>query len=217
MSLNAKTVKSTGGGNNQALVPVGMFPARVAQVLDLGLQARKAWKGKDKPPVIQLWVTYELVTEFMKDEDGNAILDKPRWISEKMNLFSLDQENATSTKRIKGIDPTGELDGDWGRAVAMPCLVQVVHSKDGKYANIGGVSPEMNGMVTPALINDAKTFDMDAPDMEVFNALPDFLQGMMKENLEFKGGALEAAIGGAPAPAPQEQAPDEDEEEVPPY
>jgi len=196
MALNASKIKATGGGSTQALVPAGMYPARVAQVLDLGLQPRKAWKGVEKSNVYMLWVTYELVDQFMKDKEGADIEDKPRWISEKMNLFKREQENSTSAKRLEGLDPTGELGDDWSRVGGMPCLVQIVHSKDGKYANIGAVSPIMTGMTVPDSVNPVKVFDIDVPDMAIFNDLPDFLKTMMTSNLEFKGSALEAALGG---------------------
>lgn len=212
MALNASKIKGGNGGSNQELIAVGNYPARVAQVLDLGLQARRPYQGKEKGPVNMLWVTYELVTEFMKDADGKELEDKPRWISEQMNLFSLDQENAISTKRISGIDAAGELGGDWARVLGMACTVQVVHSKDGKYANIGAVSPEMKGMTTPDLVNEARLFDMDDPDMEVFNGLPEFLQKKMTGNLEFKGSVLEIAIaGGTAEEAPQQEEMDDDD------
>lgn len=44
------------------------------------------------------------------------------------------------------------------------------------------------------LKNDPKIFDMDDPDMEVFNSLPNWLQGVVKESLNFGGSALEKAI-----------------------
>jgi len=195
MGLNASKVKSTGGSSNTPILEAGNYPARLVQLIDLGLQARKPWKGKDKPPVNQLWVTYELPTEFMLDEDGNDIEDKPRWISEKMNLFSLSQDNATSTKRITALDPKNDLEGDWGQALGFPCTLTVVQSKDGKYANIGGISPPMKGLTIGDLVNDAIIFDLDSPDVKVFNDLPDFLQEMVVGNLDYAGSALQKALG----------------------
>lgn len=207
MALNANKIKAP-QGNKQGLVPQGMHRARVVQVIDLGVQHRKPFKGKAKSDVNQLWVTYELTDLFMKDGDGNDEKDQPRWISERMNLFSLDQDNATSTKRINGIDPEGVLNGDWAQVVDLPCLVQVVHSKDKKYANIGSVNPPMVGGETPPLAHPekGKVFDLGEPDMEVYNALPNFLQEIIQENVDFEGSALQKAIEGA--------APEGEEEEV---
>ena len=48
----------------------------------------------------------------------------------------------------------------------------------------------------PALVNPTKVFDIDEPDMEVFNSLPEWIQEKMKNNLNFSGSPLEAALGG---------------------
>jgi len=107
MSLNAKSIKTTGGkGSSQKAIEAGTYPARVVQVIDLGLQAQKPYQGKEKPPAHKLMVTYELVDEFCKDEGGNEQKDKPRWLSEEFNLFSLSQENAKSSIRYVAIDST---------------------------------------------------------------------------------------------------------------
>lgn len=193
--MNASKVKSTAGSSNTPVLEAGNYPARLVQLLDLGLQARKPWKGKDKPPVNQIWVTYELPTEFMLDEDGEELLDKPRWVSERMNLFSLSQDNATSTKRITALDPKNDLEGDWAKAIGFPCTLTVVQDKDGKYANVGGVSPPMKGLTIGELVNDPVLFDLDEPDVEVFNGLPDFLQEIIVANLNYVGSPLQVALG----------------------
>lgn len=221
MALDIKKRKiPTGGGVKQDLIPIGMERARVVQILDLGLQARRAWNKQKKNPAYQVWITYELVDCFMKDEDGNDVEDKPRWISEQVNVFSLDQENATSTKRCKALDTTGELEGNLGLMGGLPCLIQIVHRKDGQYANIGSVSPPMKGE-TPELQNPVVLFDIDEPDMEIFEGLPEFLKEKMMNNLEFEGSPLQAAINGEeytpPVETQQKDVVDEDDDEEPPY
>jgi hypothetical protein len=37
-------------------------------------------------------------------------------------------------------------------------------------------------------------FDLDEPDMEVFNALPDWIKDKIKGNLNFQGSPLQAAL-----------------------
>ena len=51
------------------LLEANNYPARVVQVIDLGLQAQRPYQGKDKPPAYEIMLTYELGTEFMRDED----------------------------------------------------------------------------------------------------------------------------------------------------
>lgn len=179
--LNANEVKAPKG--KSPILEPGMYQARVFQVIDLGLQAQRPWKGKDKPPVNQLWVTYQIPDEFLLDEDGKEDKEKPRWVSERLNLYPLNQERAKSTLRMKAIDPTNELAGQWDKALGMPCLVQVIHSADGEYANVGSVSPVMKSQVTDDLIGEPVLFDKSNPDKAVLDELPDFLKTIIAADL----------------------------------
>ena len=205
MALHAKKLKQTGGKTNSApVLDAGNYLANVVQVIDLGLQARPPWKGQEKSNVYQYWVTYELTSEFMKDEDGEDILDQPRWVSEKINIFDRSQENSTAAKRLDALDPSGALGDDWSQIVGLPCTLTLVNReyKGKTYTNVGGISPPMKGFDVPALINEPKIFDIDDPDMEIYSELPDFLKEMITSNLEFQGSALERALNGEETPPP---------------
>lgn len=223
MALNAKNIPAQGGNSNTPILEAGNYPARVVQVLDLGLQAQRPFQGKEKPPANEIMITYELGTEFMLDDDGNELKDKPRWISEILPLYNMKADMAKSTKRMNSLDPAGALDGDFSQIVGLPCTLTAVHNasrtdKTKIYVNIGGVTPPMKGFPVPELVNPPRVFDIDAPDMETFNSLPDWIQDKMKANLNFQGSALQAALGGAAAPS-QAPAPaaEEDEGEDNPY
>ena len=59
------------------------------------------------------------------------------------------------------------------------------------------------------LVNEAKFFDLQAPDLELYNTLPKWLQEKIASNLEFAGSPLEKLLKGAPtkeAKAPAKQA-----------
>ena len=68
-------------------VAVGTYPARLVQMIDLGVQTRRPYKGEAKDPIQMIRTTYELTTEFMKNEDGTDDTTKPRWISEDFPLY----------------------------------------------------------------------------------------------------------------------------------
>jgi len=226
MALNSKKIKSKGGNFvEQALLPVDNYPARVVQVIDLGLQDGGEWKGEKKPPVNKLYITYELVDSFMQDAEGNDVEDKPRWISEELNMFSPDADKAKCNQRYKSIDPELVYDYNWAELVESPCYVMVAHkqSKDKTYANVGIVTPYIvskRNPELPPLVNPAKVFDLGEPDMEVFNALPEWLQDKIKGNLEYTGSPLEELLGGKPKaskkakpePVEEEEEADTDEE-----
>jgi len=219
MALNAKKI-AYNGGNRPDPLPVDNYPARVVQVIDLGLHPQKAWEGQEKPPANHVRMVYELSHEFLKDENGDDMKDKPRWISEEFPLFNLSSERAKSTSRYMAIDPTGSAGGDFTQLVGMPCVVAVVNNeKAGRiYNNVGGVSGPIKGMEFPDLVNDPLVFELDNPDMGVWASLPDWLKEKITSNLEYEGSALKAAIEGG-TPAPEEPASSEDdgayEEDVP--
>lgn len=214
MALNAKNIQ----GNNaerieQPNIEPGTYPARLVQILDLGLQAQRPYKGKDKPPVQEIMLTYELVDTFMVDKDGNDVQDKPRWISETLPFYGLYTDKAKSTQRYNALDPNGDYDGDFSKAIGQPINVTVVNNpgKDGKvYDNVGTVSTmrQKDADKCPELQNPSKVFDLDAPDMDVFNALPQWIQDKIKENLNYEGSALQKLVGagGAKKPAAKQDA-----------
>lgn len=188
----------------QANIEPGTYPARLVQIIDLGLQAQRPYKGQDKAPANEIMLTYELVDEFMKDDAGKALEDKPRWISETLPFYGLYADKAKSTQRYLAFDPKQEFGGDFAQIVGMACNVTVVNNAVGEkiYDNIAAVSAmrPRDAEKCPELVNPAKVFDVDAPDMEVFNSLPEWIREKIKGNLKYKGSALEK-LAGAPAPA----------------
>lgn len=205
MGLNAN--KPQTGGKQfaaQANIEPGVYPGRLVQLIDLGLQAQKPFQGKDKAPVQEIMLTYELVDEFMKDEKGEDMKDKPRWISETLPFYGLFADKAKSTMRYNAFDPKGDFNGDFSKAVGMPINVTVVNNQVGEkvydnVANIAAMRPR-DAQACPELINPTKVFDLDAPSLEIFNALPKWIQDKIKGNLNFAGSNLSVALGGKPDP-----------------
>ena len=204
MALNAATVPMGGGGPKQEPIPVDTYPARLVQVIDLGLQPQD-YMGQEKAPRNEVNLTYELLDIFIKDEDGNEDPQKPRWVGESFVLNNLKADKAKSTKRIMAIDPKGECNGDLIKMVGMPCNVTIAHNiakKNGNiYANVSMVSPASPRRSYPELKNNPKIFDLSNPDKEIFLALPEFLQAKIKANLEFPGSKLDRLLNGAGASA----------------
>lgn len=199
---------ATGGMANrvpQENIEPGSYPARVVSVIDLGVQPQQPYMGEPKPPAQEIRVTYELVDAFMKDEDGNDVEDKPRWISEDFKLLPLDRDLAVSTKRYKTIDPDNEHDGDWSQMLSKGVMVTVVNkkSKNGKtYDNVGGTTAmrkrDLDKLVE--LQNQAYFFDLLEPDAEIWKRIPKWLQDKIKGNINYEGSPLDAMLEGVAAP-----------------
>jgi hypothetical protein len=205
MSLNANSVgRDSKPRVAQANLAPDVYLGRVVQIIDLGLQPQRAFQGKEKPPANEISITYELAEEFMKDEDGKELKDKPRWISEDLPFYGLFADKAKSTLRYHAFDPTMAYDGDFAKCVDTPVNITVVNNKSGDriYDNVANVSPmsEKKKANLPPLVNKPKVFDLDRPDMEVFNSLPKWIQDKIKGNLNFQGSPLQKALGGVAHP-----------------
>ena len=210
MALNAKKAAggNGGGGTKQQPIAPGTYPARLVQIIDLGVQDMSSPRYGDKPPRQNIQLTWELVDEFMLDEDGNEQEDKPRWLSEQMPLHNLKADKAKSTQRYYALDPKEDHDGDFSELLGMPAnvLVTTYQVKSGpnagternKVDSVAAMRPR-DAKNCPPLVNEPKLFTLDDPDMDVFMSLPDFLQDKIKGNLEFRGSPLEAILNGGKA------------------
>lgn len=212
MGINASKV--VGGGNNenrvaQANIEPGVYPGRLVQVIDLGVQPQRPYQGKDKPPAQEIMLTYELVDEFMKDENGDDIEGKPRWVSENFVLHSLKADMAKSTKRYHAFDPEEHMGGDWGKLLDSPINITIVNNKVGEktYDNVANLSAmrSKDAANCPDLVNPTKVFDLDDPDMEVFASLPKWIQDKLTSNLNYKGSKLEEKLADAPQEVSKEK------------
>lgn len=225
MALNASKIKTKSAANTvkQEALPEDAYPARLVQVIDLGMHPVSKWNegtqsfevDETRAPVRNIYMTYELVGEFMKDKDGNDVEDKPRWVSEQIPLYALTNDKATSTKRIKAIDPKDVYKGDLAGMVGSGCTVVLKVNKKG-YNKIGSIAPLLKGMVIAELKNDPLVFDLDEADKEVFDSLPQFLQDKIVSSVGFERTSLAKDVGAAtPIPEEPDMTDEDDSEELP--
>ncbi len=204
MSLNAKNVPYSGGDNNRPeALDSGAYPVRLVQVFLLGVQPQRPFKGEDKPPKLEIMLTYEFLDEFLKDEEGEDILDKPRFLSETIPFNNLDVDRAKSTQRYYALDPEVKHDGDWSALIGTPCILTLVQEEGKgknagkKYENISNISAmrPKEAAKAPELVNTPKVFDFYNPDMEIYNGMPKWLQEKLQNAVDFGGSALAKLIG----------------------
>lgn len=203
MALNASKIAGGKEFKQQDPIESGSYPGRLVQIIDLGLQPQRPYQGQDKEPCQEIMLTYELVDEFMKDEEGNDILDKPRWISETIPFKGLKAEKAKSTLRYKALDPSEQFGGDFASTIETPVNVLVTQNpyKDKIYNNVQSISPmrPRDAAACPQLVNPSTVFDLDNPNKEVFGKFPPWVQDKLRANLNFNGSPLQKLVGNAPA------------------
>jgi hypothetical protein len=87
-----------------------------------------------------------------------------------------------------------ELAGfDLGKILGQYCIIQVVHSEDGKFANVQTIMAYKGDKPKP--VNENVVFDIDKPDMAVFEALSDNMKAKITNTPEW------SAYQNPPAPA----------------
>ena len=214
-----------GNGNTkfvaQANISPGVYPSRLVQIIDFGLQPQKPYAGKDKPPCQEIGLTYELVDEFMKDEKGNDIEDKPRWISETLPFYGLYADKAKSTQRYLAFDPNQDWKGDFSQAIGKAINVTVVNNKVGDkvYDNVASIAAmrPRDAEKCSELKNTPRVFDIDSPDIAIFYSFPQWIQDKIVGNLNFNGSKLQKLIEANPKKEEGKQKEEPKKESTPPW
>jgi hypothetical protein len=219
MSMNVTQIKAKNKSGLQNNLEPAVYPARVLQVIGLGLQ-KVEYLGEEKDPKPFVHLVYEL-DEPMLDDKGEPVPEKPHWLSEDLPLNPYSNDKAKSTKRFKAIDPNLKVSGgDVAKLIGLPCQVTVVaYEKKDKTEGfkVGDINGVMKGLTVSPLVSPPVVFDPYEPDLEIFNALPDWLKDRIKGALDFPGGPLDALLGGSSTPKSEKKkdipAPSKEEEE----
>ena len=183
MSFIARSSKSSSTADHPT---AGTHMARLVGITDLGHQPGFVYEGKEIESTFKMEFTYELVNSLMAD-------GRPHWVSEqfKNNDFVPDKPGgfiATMMARVAALTPEDPRETDVSKLIGKPCMVTVSINGGGypKIAGQGAVTGIPVGMDIPALQNDTFAFDMDNPDMDLWETFPEFKQKRIKEALNFE-------------------------------
>lgn len=185
--------KDSGGGNFKR-VPPGAYIARCFSLIDLGTQTSNGQFGEKSNHKIR--IGWEL---FGEDENGNPLTievdgkEMPLTIS-KSYTVSLHEKAALRRDLAawRGKDFTDEeaKGFDVSKLLGAYCMVNVTQSESaGKtYSNVAGLTPLPGALKhnKPAPVHDFVSFDLDDPDMDVFNGFHEKLQEAIKASPEWK-------------------------------
>ena len=169
----------------------GTHAARLLGITELGHQDGFVWDGKKIESSWKVEFTYELVNHTMED-------NRPFVVSE--DITNKDWEDpktgraSTLVARAKSLLGKDYKEGmkDLEKLLGAPCMVTVTVNEAG-YSKIRGqaaVGSIPFGMEVKELHNDPYFFDMDAPDMDRWESMPDFKKEKIQNALNFSETAL---------------------------
>ncbi|MEE8597953.1 MAG: hypothetical protein V3S69_00245 [Dehalococcoidales bacterium] len=173
-------------GKKKDVPAEGTMMARLVGIIDLGHQPGYEFGTETIKSNFKVTFTYELPGSLTEDK-------RPHWVSEDLNYS--DHEKSTMFKRVKALDPTGEITASDKAGYALqnlinqPCMINVQHNAKG-WPKIKDVVSAPAGIPVPELANTPIIFNMDEPDMDVYNKFSDFVKTKMGEALDFKDTAL---------------------------
>ena len=192
MGLDISKYKA--GGRDFGRAEDGLYPARLTQVIELGVQPMEDYQtGEAKDPKPRAILTFELPTETI-EINGE---DKPRWYGKEYTLSS--HELAGILKVMKALDASGAT--DLTEMVGKACTVQLGTTISGK-AKIINVSPIMKGIAVPPLSKAPLVFDLDDPSLDVFKGFPDWVKEKITGALDFEGSVLCLLLEGSSEKSP---------------
>lgn len=173
-------------GKKKDVPAEGTMMGRLVGIIDLGHQPGYEFGGETIKSNFKVTFTYELPGSLTED-------NRPHWLHEDLNYS--DHEKSTMYKRVKALDPTGELTASDKSGYALqnlinqPCMINIEHNAKG-WAKVKEVVSAPQGIAVPELANTPIIFNMDEPNMDVYNKFSDFVKEKMSNALDFKDTAL---------------------------
>lgn len=184
-------------GGNFAPTPAGNFIGRCFGLIDLGTQTNETgdFVGKSNH---KIKVEFELFGEdgegnpMTIDVDGKAM---PMVISKDYTLSM--HEKSTLRKELGSWRGKAFLDDDEAVAfditklVGAYAMVNIAHKTNAKgktYANIANLSPLPSALknAKPAAVHQNRIFNLDEPDMDMFDTFYEYLQETIRKAPEWK-------------------------------
>jgi len=215
---------SAGFGQTFRRVPTGVHVARCFGVIDLGTQSVEFAGEKKHQHKIQM--QWEILGE---DEAGVPLTtnvdgkEMPLTISKRYTL-SL-HEKASMRRDLeawRGKPFTAEelKAFDVSKLLGAYCMLNIVEQEGGNgktYSNIQSITPLPRELAKhkPAGVHEFQSFDVDEPDMKVFDQLRESLQEVIRASAEWQERQRRVIPAGQAKPAAEAATLEEMEDDIP--
>jgi hypothetical protein len=200
-------------GGDFEIAPEGVFLARCYKMVDVGTQTETGQYGtKENRKIYLYW-------ELLQDDDGEEIRMEDGQPFSIFNSYKLSMHQKANLRkhldawRGKKFTEEEAADFDLTKLLGAFCKLQITHStsKDGQktYANIEAI---MSTKKKVDGVNEISSFNIENPDMEVFNDLPQWLQDKIEDAPEWQDD--DSAEEEAPAAPAKKAAEKEDDDQI---
>lgn len=155
------------------VMPEGLYPARVARIIELGDQETKYGVKT------QVVMGFGFPTETVEVNDEQ--MQRMMW------TFPMTQTSNPDSKLMKYIKAIKADCTHLNQLIIEPCMVEVVHTKkeDKVYANISSVTKPLAGLDIPDLSMDTFMYEFENGEDEIFNQLGEFRQEQIRKAVNF--------------------------------
>lgn len=179
------TVGDTGGDFQKA--PEGTHLGRCYRIIDLGTQFNEKWNTHQR----KVLISWELPTELMEDERPFSVSAQyTASLSEKAYL----RRDLEAWRGKKFSDE--ELESfELSRVLGTACMLNIVHNES--YANVQGIVALPKGMECPEVVNPLQKFDIDNPDMDLFESFTDKMKDRIRKAPEWSSDSPNSTYGTA--------------------
>lgn len=200
--------KDSGDGGNFKRVPAGVYIGRCYSLVDLGTQMTSGQHGEKMQHKIR--IGWEL---FGEDEQGQPLTividgkEMPLTISKSYTVSLHEKANLRKDLAAwRGRDFTDEEAKafDVSKLLGAYCMVNVTTSDSGgkTYSNVGGLTPLPGALKNskPSAVHENVIFNLDEPNMDVFNTFHEKLQETIKKSPEWAsavGSSVRREVGNA--------------------
>ena len=185
-------IRTTNNSSGFELAPQGVHVARACRVIDTGTRTDSTFNKRRR----MAWIFWEL-PKILRDNGEPQLIGKRYTLShhEKSNLRADLESWYGRHFDDKALDDAGGFDLE--RLIGRPALINVLHSQDGKFANVASVMPLPQGMDCPPAVTAEVIFGFEPYSQAVFDSLSQGMQAFIKDSEEWR-----AATGNVAAPAP---------------
>ena len=166
----------------QELIPEGLYPARLARVIELGDQEDRY--GVKTKAVL----AFTIPSQTMEIEGEQK--------QRMMMTFPLNQTSNPDATLMKYMKALGGA--TWDDVLGKPCTIEISHKNVNgvERMNITNVVKPMAGADIPMPDCDMYVFDFENPNKEVFDKLSEYRQTEIKNAVNYQGSKVQSMLEG---------------------